>query len=491
MDKNNKKTINTENKMDLLKKMFLLFIVLGLTVVSCVDVPEPGPDYEKPKAPKQTIAVNEFVEMAMNDFYFWYSTLPDIDILYEFDTEAYFEKLLNKEDKWSFITEDVKKLEDSFQGIETSYGWSLAFGRFTDQKNQPTDNLFALVEFVYPNTPADKAGVVRGDMIFKMNDMDITIKNYMDLLNSSNMSITFGQYGISSIINKKTVSMTAQELNLDPVQFTNVIEHGGHKIGYLFYAQFVDNYNASIDAALQHFINEQVTDVVLDLRYNPGGYGFVAQYLCSELAPINVVNEEKTLVKLLYNNKIQKELETENDVLNLKIDFSKSVPVKMGLTKLYVITGPGTASASELAITGLKPYMNLKTIGETTYGKYTGSWTIKPVMYKSVIQYKDIENWAIQPIVLKYANSLGVTDFKDGFVADIPVEDDLFSPIPLGDKKEAMLKKTIEDITGVDIIAMKSAPIKRNYTIIDRGFSKFDANKREVLIDGLQYSKFK
>lgn len=483
---------NSENRLNVLKRVLFLFVLFSFITISCTDVPEPEPEDINLKAPAATIAVNEFVEAVMNDVYLWYASVPDIDIEYEFDTKAYFEKLLNEEDKWSFITDDVKKLEESFEGIETSFGWSLGFGQFTDQQGSPTGNLFALVEFVYPNTPASQAGLKRGDFIFSMNGKDITEINYMDLLNSSNLSISYGQYGTSGIINAQTLSMNALKLNLDPVQFINIIEHGGHKIGYLFYAQFVDNYNASIDAALQNFIDNQVTDVVLDFRYNPGGYGFVAQYLCSSLAPVDAVNNEKVLVRFMYNDKYQKDVEAENDADMLGINFIKSVNVKMGLSKIYIITGQGTASASELTITGLKPYLNVVTVGETTYGKYTGSWTLKPkYYYTNPNDYKDFENWAVQPIVMKYANSIGITDFVDGFDPDIPAEDDVFSPIPLGDKKEALLQKTIEDITGVEVIAMKSAPIKRDFTIFDRGFSKFDANKRELLFDGIDKSMLK
>ncbi|HSO85587.1 MAG TPA: S41 family peptidase [Draconibacterium sp.] len=448
-------------------------------LISCVDVPEPE---EKQKATALTINVNEFIEAVMNDIYLWYDKVPDIDIQYEFDSKAYFEKLLYSEDKWSFITDDVEKLEDSFQGKETSYGWSLAFGRFTN-----TQTIFALVEFVYPNTPAEKAGVKRGDMIYEISGADITDNNYLDLLYSANLSFTFGKYTDSGITSQKTASMTALELNLDPVQFTTIIEHEGHKIGYLFYAQFIGNYNTSLDAAFHYFLDNQITDLVLDLRYNPGGTTTAAQHLCSSLAPVDVVNSEKTLVKFQWNDKWQKELVESNEQDELEIGFIKSVPIKMGLTKLYIITGAGTASASELTITGLKPYMGVTTVGETTYGKYTASITIKPEqlrgLYNTASEYNEVKNWAVQPIILKYANSLGVTDFKDGFVADIPVEDDLFSAIPLGDKKEAMLKKTIEDITGVEVIAMKSAKISKDFIIFDRGFSKFDANKRELIID--------
>lgn len=472
---------NSENKMNLIKKYLFMMMLLPAMVISCDDpVPEPDPEPEKPKAPALTIKINEFIEAVMGDVYLWYKDVPKVDVRYEFDSKAYFTKLLYTEDKWSFLTDDVKKLEDSFQGKETSYGWSLAFGRFSDTKT-----IFALVEFVYPNTPADKAGAKRGDLIFKMDGADITDKNYMELLSSDNITYTYGQYGTSGIINVKTGSMVSLELNLDPVQFTKIIEHGGRKIGYLFYAQYIGNYNSSLDAALQYFLDNQITDLVLDLRYNPGGTTTAAQHLCSSLAPLDVVNAEKTLVKFQWNDKYQKYWQDKNNQDQLGIGFIKTVPLKMGLTKLHIITGPGTASASELTITGLKPYMNVTTVGETTFGKYTASITLKPEdFYEKVSDYKDFENWAVQPIILKYANSLGVTDFKNGFVPDIKVEDDLFSTIPLGDKTEAMLRVTLKSITGVEVVAMKSAKIMDEYTIFDRGFSKFDINKRELLIDG-------
>ncbi|MGE0019480.1 MAG: S41 family peptidase [Draconibacterium sp.] len=474
----------TEKYLKLSRKILFVFIIISAMFAGCKDdpVPEPEPEPDgKEKASALTIKVNQFFKDVMEDVYLWYNTLPTIDINYEFDSEAYFEKLLYSEDKWSFVTDDIEALEGSFEGKETSFGWSLAFGRFSD-----TQTIFALVEYVYPKTPAALAGFKRGDLIYQMNSADITDANYMDLLTATNLSCTYGQYvSGSGITNSKTASLTALELNLNPVQFTNIIEHGGKKIGYLFYAQYISNYNSSLDSVIQYFMANQVTDVVLDLRYNPGGTTTAAQHLCSSLAPLDVVNGQKTLVKFQWNDKYQDYWESQNATEQLGVNFADTVKHKMGLNKLWVITGQGTASASELTITGLKPYMTVTTVGETTYGKYTASITLKPEdFYESISYYKEIDNWGVQPIILKYANSLGVTDFKEGFAPDIAVEDDLFSTIPLGNKEEAMLKKTLENITGVEILATKSAARPSNYKIIDRGFSKFDKNKREVLFEG-------
>lgn len=471
-----------------LRNISLLLILLLFMAVGCQESPlpepqDPNPSEAKAEASKLTQKINAFIKLVMTDIYLWYKDVPDLDIRYEADSKDYFDKLLYKDDKWSFITDDVESLESSFEGVETSFGYSLAFGTFSN-----TGNIFALVEFVYPNTPAAEAGIERGDIIIEINSADITDENYRDLLYASSLTLSLGILGEEGISkDPNTVSMQAKELNLDPVLITDIIEHEGKRIGYLFYAQYVGNFNSSLDDAFQYFMNEGVTDLVIDLRYNPGGGTNAAQHLCSSIAPLSTVNNKETLVSFQWNDKYQDYFQTRNINSQLKIPFIDSVPVKMGLNSIYFLTGNGTASASELTITGLKPYMNVTTIGERTFGKYTASITMKPEdFYENESEYAEFVNWGIQPIVLRYANSQGVTDFKDGFEPDIAVEDDLFSGIPLGSKQEPLLKAAIEDITGMPVVAMKKARIAApDYSIFDRGFSKFDANKRELLIEGL------
>jgi C-terminal processing protease CtpA/Prc len=467
-----------------LRITFVLFALIS--AFAACDKDPITPDNEEPvveepvvpEAPELTQKINTFIKDGMEDAYLWYNELPDIDVRYEFDSKEYFDKLLFTEDKWSFIVDDIDALQNSLQGIEKSYGWSLAFGKFSN-----TDNLFAVVEFVYPNTPAAEAGMKRGDIIVEMFNSGITEENYLDLLNSESLTITRGIIGDGSISNGSTVNLLARELNLDPVVFTNIIEHNTHKIGYLFYAQYITEYNTSLDNAFQYFKDEQITDLVLDLRYNPGGRSDAAVHLCSSLAPGNVVSNNDILVTFQWSDKYQALWESENMLDQIQIKFSDTVSQKMDLNKLHILTGRGTASASELTITGLKPYMNVTTIGETTYGKYTGSYTLKPENYYDPSYYSEFDNWGIQPIVFRYANSQGITDFANGFSPDIPVEDNLFDALPLGQKEEPLLKAAIVDITGIPVLSMKKVTKKIDYTLFDRGFSKYDANKRELLID--------
>lgn len=474
--------------MKTLKLLLIAILAVLIMAVSCKKDPDPDPDPEKEMAPLLTRKINTFIKDVMDDFYLWYKDMPFIDVNYEFDSKAYFKKLLVAEDKWSFVTDNIKEVEDSYQGIEKAYGYSLAFGRFS---NAP-DNYFAIVEFVYPNTPASKAGFVRGDIILQIDGASITASNYRQLLSGTSINVTKGILQDGSIGPGSSVSMIAEELNLNPVLMYKVIDHGGQKIGYLLYTQFIERFKDSLNVALEYFKNQNINSLVLDLRYNPGGQTTAAQHLASALAPVNIVNTEQTLVTYQWNDKYQAYWQSRNIQSQLKVPFKSDIPVKLGLSKLHILTGGGTASASELTIIGLEPYMQIVTVGDTTYGKYTASITLKPEdIYENATTYKDFDNWGVQPIVIRFANSQGVTNFKNGFAPKFSVRDELLPALPLGDKTEPLLKKAIEDITGSPVMAMKRAVAVPEYEIFDRGFSRFDRFKQNVPINDLLDQEFK
>lgn len=473
-------------------KLWLLALLSGLLLAASCKKDQPEPDPDKEKAPLLTRNINKFIKYVMDDVYLWYKEMPkDIDINYEFDSKEYFDKLLYEEDKWSFVTDNIAEYEASSKGEEKSYGYSLAFGRFS---NQP-ENLFAIVEYVYPDTPASAAGFQRGDIIVRMNSGNITEKNYMDLLGSASISITKGVLTENGIAMGEVVNMTGRDLVLNPVLITKIIERGTNKIGYLFYAQFIHQFNNKLDEAFQFFKNENITDLVLDLRYNPGGTTIAAQHLCSSVAPLGVVNQKKPLVTFQWNDKYMDYWKQSNNQAQLVLPFVSNVPVKLGLERIYILTTSGTASASELTIIGLEPYMNVIAIGNNTYGKYTGSITLKPEdfirdgkgngLFNNAVEYRDFNTWGVQPIIMRYANANAVTNFKNGVTPKYKIDDELLPAFPLGDISEPLLAKAIEDITGEPVVALKRAQIERPYEIFDRGFSKFDDFKRNMPVNDI------
>ncbi|MEJ0031335.1 MAG: hypothetical protein WDO15_13590 [Bacteroidota bacterium] len=110
--------------------------------------------------------------------------------------------------------------------------------------------------------------------------------------------------------------------------------------------------------------------------------------------------------------------------------------------RVYILTGSRTASASELIINGLKPFMDVYLVGGTTIGKNVGSITI--------YDENDPDNkWGMQPIVVKLFNSQGQSDYSNGFTPQIPDDDNSLYLYPLGDPRETLLNKTITQITGI------------------------------------------
>jgi C-terminal processing protease CtpA/Prc len=212
-------------------------------------------------------------------------------------------------------------------------------------------------------------------------------------------------------------------------------------IGYLTYVEFVsgdnDAFLLKLDSIFDEFATAGITDLVVDLRYNPGGEISAALQLASAIVPSSVAANNSILINMKYNADFQGFLEYYSYWEYLYLRFVNNV-TNLNMQRVYFLTTGSTASASELVITGLDPYMDVVQIGEPTFGKYTGAWIIPD----------DDEKWAMVPIVNKYANSSGYTDFVDGLAPDYVVSDDLFSAVPFGDTSDPMLDKAIELITG-------------------------------------------
>ncbi len=421
-------------------RYFFAFILVGLSVLISTSCSE---DEVKPSA--ETLAINEFIDESMKEMYLWNDFIPtNIDRDKEFDSEAYFEKLLYKPtDRWSFITNDYGALVNSLNGIETSFGHQfklfLAASGSTD--------VIGIVKYVIPGTPADVAGIKRGDVFYKVNGNVMTTTNYQQLLfDTETYTLTFGEYDASgNLMATSEKNLKATLVTENPIHYSTVIELAGYKTGYLAYNQFIDDYNDELTAVIQGFKDANISDLVLDLRYNPGGSIQAAIFLASLLAPETPVNNNEIFSRLVWNAGVTDYLvKNDGDDAGNFVSRFVTPEVNLNLSKVYILVTKSTASASELIINSLAPYMEVILVGsENTTGKYVGSVTI---------QAKDTEwpNWAIQPIVLKTANVNWETDYSNGFAPDYIIADDFNAP--LGTLDENMLARAIELITGESLL---------------------------------------
>ena len=409
------------------------------------------------------IEISKWLYGWMDEVYFWNKTLPaSVNFKTKTDPEAFFYELVYKtEDKWSYITDDYEALQADLSGIPVSMGYSPAFGIFSN-----SNQVFILVEYVYPNSPASHAGLKRGDIILTINGEIMDTNNYYELYSQSSYSVGLGAYSGNTIHDAGiTLNLTAALIQADPLIFDTVYIINDKTIGYMVYTEFItgddDQYIESLNLVLDKFKSYNITDLIIDLRYNPGGQIEASANLASVVAPASAVNSSGTFVTFLYNEELEDYItSTEgSDSENLIARFSANSH-NLDLSHVYFLTTKGTASASELLIIGLKPYMDVTVIGEYTYGKYTGSWLI----YDFNTPRK--HNWAILPIVLKYANAEGYTNFKDGLQPDYAIEDNLIEARPFGDTGDPMLSSAFTLITGIPYKTTKSTG-GRDYILLD------------------------
>jgi len=395
----------------------------------------------------------------MDDVYYWNTTIPIYNsIKSETDPKVFFERLIYKpEDRWSWLTDDYAALMDEFAGTPTSMGIGSIPGRIGT-----SDTVIIIVTYVYSGSPADRAGIKRGDIIVKIDGQEMDTSNYYSLFNQESYSVNLGSYyngTISSFSN--SISLATETIDSNPVVFDTIFQFNNTKIGYLVYIEFISGEN---DALLNDFGNridemksQGVTDLILDLRYNPGGEISAANYLASCIAPATAVSDKNIFVKFKYNSNYQALFESRPEYSPYLFDLFTDNGHNLNLNRVFFLTGQRSASASELLIIGLKPYMEVVKIGEQTYGKYTGAWVITDN------NFPPKHNWAIVPIVSKYSNSEDFTDFKDGLTPDYYIFDNLLQAKAFGDVADPILAKAIELITGQSLGIKKSLTSEINF----------------------------
>ncbi|HEX8676211.1 MAG TPA: S41 family peptidase [Segetibacter sp.] len=317
-------------------------------------------------------------------------------------------------DHFSFVT--TKEASEGLQtGADEDYGFFVKSASI--DKADPVDSVRWFVTYVFDKSTAGLAGVNRGWYINKINNTEISYsQTSIDLLDE----IFFGSTTSASFQFVKpdgttvTSDLSKTSFISNSILHNSVIDVEGKKTGYFVFKQFFGAPSrAELNTVFSNFKAQGISELIVDLRYNPGGSTATQDALADLIAPAAANNQ--TMYKYVYNQSLQQgnfpllkhktgyENESFAEANNTQ-NFENTG--SLNLSRVFFIVSSSTASASELLINNLKPYMDVKLIGDTTYGK--------PVGYFPV----DIFNYSIYPVSFKTVNSAGNADFYSGFAPD-------------------------------------------------------------------------
>ncbi len=437
-------------------KLILALIPIIFLVSSCrepeVDPVADGNDGEQVITnPIFTDAeVNTWIHTKMKEYYLWeddMNGLDDSDL--SLSPDAYFESLLVEPgdiDRFSWIQESSEELRNSLNGVSTIFGFK--YKPF--YANPERSRIAYAITYSLNNSAAANSGIKRGDFITKVNGQDLTSDTYRTALNTETATFTMGTYDGGVISDTETsIAVTKEETKAEALQYYTILELDDKKIGYFVYNQFLTSSDQAVNNMFGEFKSAAIDELVVDFRYNPGGYISSAEVISSLI--VKDLNSNNLMTKQIWNEEqMAKRNSGDLDTFFLTSKSGLGTLNNPGtLDRVYFLVSNGSASASELVINNLKPHMDVVLVGEHTYGKSVGSITIDDS--NSPQRWA----WGMQPIVLRSVNSIGEADYgtKDGFLPDIEITDNRLPFVPFGDPQERILGAALEHMLGSEVLA--------------------------------------
>ena len=409
------------------------------------DTPAPDPTSEACTVANQRQSLREFMQRQ----YYWYRDMPAPDERAP-TMDAYFQSMLVRPlDRFSYsqATEDYQQLFT--EGRRVGYGYTLVWSDMARTQLR--------VRNVEPLSPAARAGLARGDRIQSIDGYtpaDIAA-GLLPAVTTPGVPRTFTV--VTAAGQWKLLTVTSEEFPLSPVAVTKVLgargaapgtrppvrrpharrprgavtmaldapgPAGTAKVGYLAYHQFVTYSREQLRAAFVEFAQAGVSLLILDLRYNGGGSVSVSAELAGLVG--GGLTASKLYAFLRFND--QQASSTQRVLFEMP-ETTAGTPLGEGLRRVFVIASGGTASASELVINGLQPFVDVVLIGEPTYGKPYGFVPF------------ELCGTTYQAVQFESLNALGVGGFTAGFAPTCAVPDDLDHQ--LGDPAEARIRTAL------------------------------------------------
>jgi C-terminal processing protease CtpA/Prc len=420
----------------------ILFLALAALAFSCQDTEDPLPAVDL----GSDAAVNRWILDVMEQVYYWLDDMRT-PIAETSDPEDYFESLLFRPtDRFSVIYPDYQELISLLNGVTLEAGYEFTLYR----DNQNENNVLAEVTYIKKNSPAAQVDLKRGDVIDRINGTQLTLDNYQELLGEidGTHTLSFRRFDTNTgtFTPQTEVTLTAVQLAENPNFLDTIYTINSEKIGYVVYHFFTPGpgedpvYDLEMDEIFGRLKAEEIDHLIVDFRYNGGGFVSSAVNLASLIAP--GVSSSSVFSKTKYNDFLTENVETLRNVQTPFRAKAQNLGNTLKGNRVYILTSSRTASASELIINGLRPYMDVFIIGDKTTGKNVGS-----------VPFEDEENtentYGILPIVSQSFNSLDQSDYTTGFVPNITVKESQERLRPIGDVDELLLRTAISQITGI------------------------------------------
>jgi C-terminal processing protease CtpA/Prc len=300
------------------------------------------------------------------------------------------------------------------------------------------------VRLVLPNTSASDAGLERGIIFNTVDGTQLNADNFNDLLTPDTYTIGLATYdGTTVTPTSESVTLTKAQYTEDPVYITKTLDVGGTKVGYIMYNSFTASFDETLNGAFGQLKAEGVTELVLDLRYNGGGSvrtatdlsGMITGQFTGQVFYTEQWNDDRQAA--YANNGLFTNVTRNDSPLN-----------SLNLSRVHVLTTGRTASASELVINGLAPYIDVVQVGTNTTGKFQASTILydAPAPGFSRSEANPAHTYAMLPLIFKTANAAGNTDYVDGLLPDIELEIDFSNLGQLGDVNEPLLAAALNNI---------------------------------------------
>ncbi len=357
--------------------------------------------------------------------------------------------------------------------MDTNDGYGIYFGFGTDDEKAA----YPIINFVEVGSPAKEKGLKRSDFIIEVNDdtdysFPVTCDNNgcdykeTDMLRIENklkgaleggtIKLKLQHQDGTTIIEKLTY---VKGYTINPIYKDTVYESAGNNVGYLALSSFeeIENNNVNqqnIDAVFTKFQDKQIKSLIVDLRYNGGGYVDASAYIADKIG--GAITKGKLMLTYEVNDYIKATPSLNKMFQDTKFEGKSN----LNLTKVYFLVSKGTASAAEMLINVLKPYLQVQIIasGTRTYGKPVG-------FFEQVVRDK-VSFW---PVSFLLKNSANFSDYWDGLVPDKKdITDYVF--VDVGDKKETMLATALNDAApGITTKASINAVSRKGYRTLDQG----------------------